>query len=424
MKKGLCSLMSQLLGASRAWVDKRHFRQVRLLRSLLLVVVLCVCFVGWSLPNLSMLSVMTAAGNTTEVKPVRGPRIYNDSANGRKRIYKHDALDGSRRLAEAKARKETRVLKTAESITYTDEQGVIYTLEENAQTYTVTGYTIGYTDELSGITIASVVNGLPVTAIGESAFLYCTTLTSIILPNSIVSISEFAFQNCDGLASVTLSNSLKTIGAYAFSYCNALTSITIPNSVTEIGSYAFWNSRALTSIIIPSSVTSIGYNVFSDCSGLASIVVEEGNTEYDSRNNCNAIISTATNDLIAGCKNTVIPNSVVSIGSYAFEGCYGLSSVSIHRNIKSIGIGVFKGCTGLASIVVESGNTIFDSRDNCNAIINTATNSLVAGCKNTVIPNSVTSIDFDAFAGNTGLTSIVIPSSVTKIDGNAFYGCI
>ncbi|MBP3744572.1 MAG: leucine-rich repeat domain-containing protein, partial [Prevotella sp.] len=136
------------------------------------------------------------------------------------------------------------------------------------------------------------------------------------------------------------------------------------------------------------------------CSGLTSIVGEKGNTKYDSRNNCNAIIETASNTLIRGCETTVIPNSVTAIGSWAFNGC-----------------------SGLTSIVVEKGNTTFDSRNNCNAIIETASNTLIQGCNTTVIPNNVESIGGNAFYGCSGLTSIEIPNSVTSIGDRTFAHC-
>ena len=145
--------------------------------------------------------------------------------------------------------------------------------------------------------------------------------------------------------------------------------------------------------------------------------MEEGNPVYDSRDNCNAIIETATNTLITGCKNTVIPSSVTSIGGSAFGGC-SLTSICI----PSIGDGAFYNCASLISIAVEEGNPVYDSRDNCNAIIETATNSLITGCKNTVIPSSVTSIGRLAFGG-CSRTSISIPCSVTSIGYGAFHGC-
>ena len=138
--------------------------------------------------------------------------------------------------------------------------------------------------------------------------------------------------------------SVTSIGGDAFSGCSSLTSITIPNSVTSIGGNAFYGCSGLTSITIPNSVTSIGGNAFYGCSGLTSIVVEAGNPNYDSRNNCNAIIETASNTLIAGCMNTTIPNSVASIGSSAFSGCTGLTSISIPNSVTSIDEYAFEDC--------------------------------------------------------------------------------
>ena len=128
-----------------------------------------------------------------------------------------------------------------------------------------------------------------------------------------------------------------------FSGCSELSSITIPNGVTEIKDHAFADCTGLTSITIPNSVTIIG-NVFSDCTGLSSIIVERGNTTYDSRDNCNAIIRTKNNMVIAGCKTTVIPNSVTSIGSYAFQGCTGLTSIAIPNSVTEINQGAFQNC--------------------------------------------------------------------------------
>ena len=119
-----------------------------------------------------------------------------------------------------------------------------------------------------------------------------------------------------------------------------------------------------------------------------------------------------------------IPYSVTSIGDFALWGCSGLTSVEIPNSVTSIGGGAFSNCSGLESITVESGNTVYDSRDNCNALIETATKKLLRGCNNTIIPNSVSSIGYEAFQWCRGLTSVVIPNSVTYIDSYAFYNCI
>ncbi len=273
-----------------------------------------------------------------------------------------------------------------------------------------------------------------------------STVTYSCTSYAVTIIGDNAFRECSGLTSVTIPNSVTTIGNSAFYGCSGLTSVTIPGSVTTIGSSAFSGCSGLTSVTIGNSVTTIGSEAFSGCSGLTSIVVESGNTKYDSRNNCNAIIETATKTLISGCKNTIIPNSVTTIGSSAFSGCAGLTSVTIPNSVVTIGFDAFTHCTGLTSVtipnsvtsigseafsgcsdltsmVVESGNTKYDSRNNCNAIIMTATNTLISGCKNTIIPSSVTTIGSHAFSDCSGLTSVTIPGSVTTIGACAFVDC-
>ena len=236
--------------------------------------------------------------------------------------------------------------------------------------------------------------------IETKAFAECSGLSSLIIPNSVTFIGRSAFSNCTGLSSVTIGNNVTSIGESAFSGCSGLTSLTIPNSVTDIRN-----------------------NAFSGCGGLEQISVEAGNKKYDSRDNCNAIIETESNTLITGCKSTVIPNSVTSIGESAFSGCVSLTSITIPNSVTRISSNVFTYCSGLKQIAVAVGNNQYDSRNNCNAIIETESNTLITGCKNTVIPNSVTSIGNSAFAGCSSLASVAIPNSVTSIGGNAFKDC-
>ena len=339
-------------------------------------------------------------------------------------------------------------------------------------------YTFGNCTSLTSINIPSLV-----TAIGTNAFLSCTSLqrvdiddvaawcnisfdgiqanplnaahhlylngsevTNLVVPSSVTVIKDFVFYGCHSMTKATLSNSVTSIGTMAFAECRNMTSITLSNSLTTINYGAFSECNSLKSVTLPKSVTNLGEWVFDGTTAMTSMAVESGNPVYDSRNNCNAIIETATNTLIEGCKNTVIPNtvttiaggafsyryeltsitipnSVTTIKSAAFVGCYALTSIHIPSSVTSIQGAPFQDCPQLVSMTVASGNPVYDSRNNCNAIVETATNKLVAGCKATVIPSTVTAIGNNAFYYCSGLTSIRIPNSVTAIGNWAFEEC-
>ena len=292
---------------------------------------------------------------------------------------------------EADARTST--LKTAAraasstDFKYEVEGGFIYFDESS-------GAITGCDENVTKAVIPSEINGASVTSIGERAFYNCTSLTSITLPNSV-----------------------KSIGDYAFDGCSSLTSIEIPNSVTSIGSLAFGHCDSLTSIKIPNSVTSLGDGAFTGCMSLTSINVASGNSTYSSDN---GVLFDKNKRIIiqypAGKRDAsyVIPNSVTSIGYYAFSDCKSLTSIEIPNSVKSIGVYAFSVCSGLTSIEIPNSVTS----------IGYCAFSVCSSLTSIEIPNSVTSIGSWAFIHCDSLTSIKIPNSVTSLGDGAFTGCM
>ena len=233
--------------------------------------------------------------------------------------------------------------------------------------------------------------------------------------------------------------------------------VTAIGHIGQVHPYVFRNCSELTSVTIPKSVTAIG-NAFWNCSALVSLKVESGNQNFDSRDNCNAIIRTSTNKLIAGCKNTTIPDDVTSIGDIAFLGCTGLTSITIPSSVTTIGFQAFRSCTGLTSVTIPGGVLVRDyAFKDCSGLTSvsiqgiltrighevfancTALNSVTIdqgvielgsnvfkNCTSLTtvsIPNSVYALGAGAFRGCTGLTSVTIGDGVTAIDSDTFNGC-
>ena len=314
--------------------------------------------------------------------------------------------------------------------------GITYLLNDNHTAKIVTS------KSSQNITIPSQISydnqTYSVISIGENAFRNSSSLTNIDIPNSVISIEKNAFRNCFGLNSITIPNSVAFIGDSAFSGCIGLTSITIPENVSYIGQRAYYGCTNLTKVTINSnailnnwiiynlkvsdifgyqvvhyfignSVTSIGDYAFSDCN-LQSVSIP---------NSVKTIGSHAFHS--SGLTSVKIPNGVISIGDGAFSYCTDLTSLAISRSVTNIGSWAFELC-GLTSIVIDPYNKIYDSRNNCNAIIETATNELIQGCKSTIIPNTVDSIGASAFFA-CDLNSITIPEGVETIKRDAFIYC-
>ena len=325
--------------------------------------------------------------------------------------------------------------------------------------------------------ITSVILPNTITWIQAEAFFYCDSLTNVVFHDNITSISSFAFyytnlnsivipinvtfidanvfvtsglkqltveagnpkydsrENCNAVietetntlvlstdGTTFIPNGITTLGKNAFYAYKGGTSMVIPNSVTTIKEQAFCQTN-ITNFKIPKSVINIALGAFNFAYNTVSIEVDKDNPKYDSRENCNAIIETATNKLLAGCVNTVIPSSVKTLGTYAYYGNYKLINFVLPKHITKIGQYAFSYCQYLKNISVEAGNPIYDSRNNCHAIIETATNKMVSGFKTTTFPESVTSIGSYAFRGMCELKSITIPSNIKTIEYHAFIGC-
>ena len=253
---------------------------------------------------------------------------------------------------------------TAVADEYTDPStNVVYTYDPNGTTAEVkrgvrddfddsnTVYKAGSPNASGDVVILEKIpiNGkeFSVTKIGDYAFCMLNDLIHVSIPSSVRTIGREAFAGCSNLESVDMKEGLQQIGQESFRGCVSLKSVLLPSGLESIGFAAFSGCHELTSINIPASVQDIHFTSFAQCNSLCSITVEEGNNFFDSRSNCNAIVKTADNMLLIGCKNTEIPNSVTAIGEKAFMSCQGLTEIVIPESVREIGKYAFQNCSNL-----------------------------------------------------------------------------
>ncbi len=237
---------------------------------------------------------------------------------------------------------------------YTGEVTIPSQIAYGANTYVVSAigdYAFAGNSKLTAVSIPETV-----TRIGKLAFFACVNMQRVTIPASVDEIDGFAFQFCSRLAEVNFEegSQLKVINEYAF--CRtALAYLSIPESANEICPVAFCHNKNMTDLVLPKNITKISVqNPFCYNTQLVTMRAEEGNPSFDSRDNCNALIQTATNTLIAGCKTTVIPNTVKALGRSSFNNCTDLDSIFIPASVDSIGKYAFYTCTGLKKFTFPS----------------------------------------------------------------------
>lgn len=355
-------------------------------------------------------------------------------------------------------------------------------------------------------TIVKIPKGVEI--IESNSFSRCESITSVELPSSVKEIKPMAFNKCEFLSDVfipetnvectgcsfcrcpnlklssnifngsltcvpiqtkgqfVIQQNVKRITEGAFCGCHDITEITIPEGVESIGEKAFNECHSITEINIPSSVTDIHEGAIIDCNNLMHLSVDKNNKIFDSRDNCNAVIETATNTIRTGCRKTQFPKSVTTIGKSAFASCEEV--LRIPCSITKIAIDAFEDCDKLKKVIFEEGNkrpyfwaftgceniqhivlpesyeSIEDWLDNDEEFDNDYSLSIIqiqmlieepifnkrifVLLPDTfegefTVPDGITHIEPYAFAGCMELTRVILPESIKSIGKYAFAGC-
>lgn len=356
---------------------------------------------------------------------------------GKKEFTAKDFLGGQTRIAARAFQRYTELEKVTipDGVTSIGERAFnkCSALKEIHIPDTVTS--IGYGAFMGCNSIERAILPDSVTDMGDAVFCYCSSLREVSIPKGAAAIGDYAFGKCTSLKRVTVPDGVARLGRSAFSACTSMEEIILPESVSEISERAFQDCRSLAGVKIPDGVTRIGEYTFSGCRSVKKFVIPDGvkSIGVGAFNKCSALTS------------ITIPESVAVIDEYAFQDCTSLAEVTIPEGVTDIKGNIFFRSTSLTRILVDTGNRTYDSRNGCNAVIETATGTLIAGCKGTIIPDGVTKIGYSAFAGcgiteitipdgvigvynyalsyNTSLASVTIPESVTSIGEGALKGC-
>ena len=313
---------------------------------------------------------------------LRSPGYVQNAAAG---VGGHGTLlDSSAIWEEACVRPAIWVNLDEHSAVYLEKRPLIERKTSGDYTYTVhengTAEITRYSGKDENVVIPGELDGYPVSALGEEAFIYCSYLASMTIPDGVMAIGDYAFYACDGLISAVLPDSVETIGDMAFGGCSALASVTIPDGVKTIGNDAFFGCSGLTSVVIPDSVETIGNSAFADCSGLISVTIPAGVKNFGefAFNFCKGLTSVTLKD---GC---------AAIPDFAFSDCKSLASIVIPDSVRSIGVRAFWNCSSLTTVV---------------------------------IPDGVTAVGWEAFGDCENLTSVTIPDSVESVGASPFTSC-